>query len=310
MKKLQVPFVLLAFSILFLLFHYGVQKDREKEHSSTDSSLVEKAKESEDLEAIRNEQYSGMPFAELVQEVLQDFSVEEGQVAIGYYNFQEDTDFYLNENRVMYAASTTKVAIAALFTDLIHQGEETWETELPYSDNDYEEGEGNITNSEKQSSYPIADLVQEMLIYSDNTATNILSNYYIDQYAGSYQGFREAIASLSGLEDLDPEIYEENYATAKMLEQTLIRIAANQQYAAVVETMQEAQSGFRFKEYVPEGMAAKYGSAEEWHHDTGIFYEEDQPIYVLVVMTENVDQADEFLAVMNLHVNEWTRQQG
>lgn len=44
-------------------------------------------------------------------------------------------------------------------------------------------------------------------------------------------------------------------------------------------------------------------------NDAGIYYEDGQPIYALVVFTQDVDSADLFLEEINLRVNEWARSQ-
>ncbi|WP_373782252.1 serine hydrolase, partial [Jeotgalibaca porci] len=66
--------------------------------------------------------------------VMDEYGVTPDQIAISYYNFQEKETYALNEDWVMNAASTTKVATAMLFSDLIWQGVLDWDSELPYSD--------------------------------------------------------------------------------------------------------------------------------------------------------------------------------
>ena len=53
-------------------------------------------------------------------------------------------------------------------------------------------------------------------------------------------------------------------------------------------------------------MATKYGRYENMLNDSGIFYQDDEPIYSLVVMVSDDLYADMFIAELNLRVNEWT----
>ncbi len=54
--------------------------------------------------------------------VMDEYGVTPDQIAISYYNFQEKETYALNEDWVMNAASTTKVATAMLFSDLGQDG--------------------------------------------------------------------------------------------------------------------------------------------------------------------------------------------
>lgn len=239
--------------------------------------------------------------AEVIERVMNEYEVYPDQVSIVYRGLQNGDQYLLNEEEIFYAASTIKVAIAAIYVDLIEQGSLGWKSEIPYSDSYYEEGEGDITNLEKMSAYPVDELIYQMLIYSDNTATNVLAAYY----TSTFEDYRSAIYELSGVEYIDPELYEGNYITAEVLAQILLIISENDRYDSIVEIMKEAQTGYRLKQYVSEGMAAKYGSYEEWQHDTGIYYDGETPVYLLVVLTNGVGNVDEFMGDLNLQINEW-----
>ena len=242
---------------------------------------------------------------EIIDETLSEFEVRDEQVAIAYYDFLHDDHYYLNENRLMDAASTSKIAIAALFIDLISSGELTWETSLPYYDHFFEDGFGTITESEKKDSYQIEELLYDMLTHSDNTATNILANFYIDHYSESFYNYRQDILAFSGLKDLPADVYETNSTTAYILEQLLLTLADNDAYTYIFETLLSAQNGERLKTYVTEGMAAKSGTSSDYQseHDILIHYSSDgTPRYILVVMTNNLSDIDDFMGTMNLRI--------
>ena len=46
-----------------------------------------------------------------------------------------------------------KVPMVAMFIDLINQGYLTWDSELPYSEEYYQDGAGEITANPKQAYY-------------------------------------------------------------------------------------------------------------------------------------------------------------
>lgn len=192
-----------------------------------------------------------------------------------------------------------------LYTDLIEAGALAWGSELPYGPGYYEAGEGDITNSEKRAYYPIEELVYQMLTYSDNTATNILALYYMDNY-GDYWG---AVKRISGLEITDPALLSGNDSTADILAHTLMRLAEDESYEKIVTIMNEAQTDFRLKKYLTGTMAAKYGSYEDFEHDAGVYFDGEQPQYVLVIMTQGVSNVDEFMGQLSLQIYEWHESQ-
>ena len=238
---------------------------------------------------------------EVVMAVMNEYGVSPEQVAISYYHFQQDDAYVLNEDWMMNAASTTKVATAMLFSDLIWQGVLDWDSELPYSDSYYEEGEGAVTNSEKRATYTIEELVYEMLTYSDNTATNVLALYYMDTIGDYWYD----VTQVSGLDVTDPEVTEGNFATTDIMAHTLIQAVENERYATIIGIMREAQADFRLKQFVSNDMAAKYGSFGPYQHDIGIYFEGETPVYVIAVFTENVMNVDEFIGQLNLRLIEW-----
>lgn len=238
---------------------------------------------------------------EVVMAVMNEYGVSPEQVAISYYHFQQDDAYVLNEDWMMNAASTTKVATAMLFSDLIWQGDLAWDSELPYNESYYEAGEGAVTNSEKKAAYTVEELVYEMLTHSDNTATNTLAFYYIDNVGDYWYD----VTQMSGLDITNPEIMEGNFATTDIMAHTLMRAVENEQYATVVAIMRNAQADFRLKMFVSNDMAAKYGSFGAYQHDIGVYFEGDTPLYVVAVFTESVPNVDAFIGQLNLRLLEW-----
>lgn len=302
-RKFQLSLVafFLSFSIAALVNLFG-----ESEPSGNSNRIVSTFSETEaanlaDSEAVVfNEQASeNTAIAEVVQGLLDEYGTTPDQVSIVYYDLQNGNQYLLNEEAIFYAASTTKVAVAGIYIDLMEQGLLNWDSELPYYDSYYEEGNGEITNSEKRLAYPVDELIYQMLTYSDNTATNILEEYYTDTF-GDYC---TAVIKFSEIENPSSELYQGNYATGVLLAETLVKVAENDQYEAITDIMKEAQTGYRLKEYISEGVAAKYGSYDGWEHDIGIFYDGDAPEYVLVVLTNDMGDVDEFIGELSLQIN-------
>lgn len=238
---------------------------------------------------------------DIVWNEINTYGYDSDYLSISIYDFETGEDFHLNADIPSHGASTNKVGTAVLYSDLINEGYLTWESHLPFTQSWYEEGGGEITNGVFQDSYAIYDLVYQSLYYSDNTAWNTLINNYYSMYGD----FQSSLIALSGLSFDNGEIYNLNFATSRMLNEILIRLAANPEYQPIVDIMLEAQSGLYLKMYVDEGMAAKYGQYEDGNHDTGIYYEDGEPAYTIAVMSRHLGYIDYFLGDLNLHVKEF-----
>lgn len=238
---------------------------------------------------------------EIVWNEINSYGYDSDYLSISFYDFKTGEEFHLNEDIPSHGASTNKVGTAVLYANLISQGYLTWDSHLPFTQAWYEEGGGEITNGDFQDSYAIYDLVYQSLFYSDNTAWNTLINNYYSMYGD----FQADLIALSELSFDNGEIYNLNYATSRMLNEILIRVATHPEYQPIVDIMLEAQSGIYLKMYVDEGMAAKYGQYEDGNHDTGIYYEDGEPAYTIAVMSRHLGYIDYFLGDLNLHVKEF-----
>ena len=287
-------------------------EDESQEDESTESSseseltfddiyqtdlMEENGIEPLDLDAYEN-------MADVIDQTLTEFNVNSSEISLAYYNFHNEEHYYLNENELFTAASITKVPLSALYIDLINSGEYQLDSELDYSEALFEAGAGNITNGPLESSYTIEELITEAITHSDNTAMNILKAEYDKEFGN----FREDILTFAGIDEKPEDFLDSNLSSAYITEQVLIKIAQDESYSDLINLMFETSPAQLFTSYVNnEMMANKFGRYEQAVNDSGIYYENNQPQYALVVLSDNINQADQFLEVMNLRVNQWFR---
>ncbi|MBA5728665.1 serine hydrolase [Aerococcaceae bacterium INB8] len=287
-------------------------QDESQEDESTESSseseltfddiyqtylMDENGIEPLDLDAYKN-------MADVIDQTLTEFNVNSSEISLAYYNFHNEEHYYLNENELFTAASITKVPLSALYIDLINSGEYQLDSELDYSEALFEAGAGNITNGPLESSYRIEELIAEAITHSDNTAMNILKAEYDKEFGN----FREDILTFAGIDEKPEDFLNNNLSSAYITEQVLIKIAQDESYNDLINLMFETSPAQLFTSYVNnEMMANKFGRYEQAVNDSGIYYENNQPQYALVVLSDNINQADQFLEVMNLRVNQWFR---
>ena len=283
-------------------------QEDESTESSSESELIfddiyqtdlmdENGIEPLDLDAYKN-------MADVIDQTLTEFNVNSSEISLAYYNFHNEEHYYLNENELFTAASITKVPLSALYIDLINSGEYQLDSELDYSEALFEAGAGNITNGPLESSYTIEELITEAITHSDNTAMNILKAEYDKEFGN----FREDILTFAGIDEKPEDFLDSNLSSAYITEQVLIKIAQDESYSDLINLMFETSPAQLFTSYVNnEMMANKFGRYEQAVNDSGIYYENNQPQYALVVLSDNINQADQFLEVMNLRVNQWFR---
>ena len=237
---------------------------------------------------------------EVIDDVVADFQVATDNISIAYYNFINEETYSINSATYRVAASTCKLPYSVLFFDLLDQGAVELGTQIPYYDSYYAEGNGNITNGVKKSTYDLSYVLYDLLVNSDNTSAVMLYQYY-EQMFGDVE---TTMAQNAGMSDMPGNYYYSNILSADFLMNTLKKVATEPKYAVLVKTMMEDKKRELFISYVPKGMANKFGRYNNAINDTGIYYENDQAQYALVCLTENVWN-DAFLEALNLRVNEW-----
>lgn len=281
-----------------------------EETAVSERIIIEEAKqevEQEQTEEITdNLEYTDFEsLSDVIWHDIESYGYSADNLSISFYDFVSGEEFHLNADYPAHGASTNKVGTAVLYTDLIQGGYLDWDSHLPLDPSWIEDGGGEITANPDQTSYSIYDLIYQSLFYSDNTAWNTL----INNYYNTFGDFQEDLISLSGLIFEDYDIHNLNFATTRMLNEILIRVASYDIYQPIVDIMLTSQSDTLLKMYVDEGMAAKYGQYEDGYHDSGIYYENGAPAYTIVVMSHGLGSIDYFLGDLNLHIKEFREYQ-
>lgn len=284
------------------------EKASRPEAHQLEASLEEIQPEEESLKTDPDTPWAPMDYAsidsvgDIIQQDLAQYGYDPANFMLAYYNFQTGEEYYWQADLATYAASTNKVGTAMLYTQLIHQGYLTWDSFIPYNPAWYEEGGGEITAFPNYFGYSVYDLVFQSLFYSDNTAWSHLVNHYYTYYGD----FQSALIHLSGVVPPSEDLYQLNYATARMLNHTLIQLVTDPLYKPILDIMLQAQEGVFLKMYVHDHFAAKYGQYGANFHDMGAYFDgQGQPAYSIVVMSQGVYPIDFFLGELNAHLCEY-----
>lgn len=221
----------------------------------------------------------------LIDSIKQTNNLNEENFAFFYQNVDTGASYFFNENKFFTAASTVKVPLSMLYYDKIRKGDLTEDSTLKYKEDDYEAGSGTTDYTYSVGdSIPISFLMEQSIINSDNTATNIL----IDGIGK--EEYRRQIAQYSG-RDLPDDFFSSNITSAGYSHDVIEYLAEHQSdYTKLIEDMKKSSSGEYLKAQIPDyEVAHKYGDYEGNIHDYGIIYGKNT--YLIGVFTSGVPNA-------------------
>lgn len=231
----------------------------------------------------------------LIESVITEKGLSEKSFAFFYYNMNTKKYYFYNENKYMTAASSIKMPIAMVYYDKVENGELTLEDTITYTKNSYEEGEGKTVVEYKiGSKIPISYLIEQSIVNSDNTATNILINNL------GYKEYRKKIAEFSSVE-VPSEFYSENITSAKLGYDIVKKLYENKdKYSQLIGFLKQSSHGSYLKKYLDVDVAHKFGSYEGYIHDYGIVFGKND--YLIGVYTKGVRNGEDFIAELSSEV--------
>lgn len=236
---------------------------------------------------------------EVIQYVMEETDTDPSTVSITYYNFMDDSIYNLNETTPQIIASFYKVPLVAMYIDLINQGVYSYDTLVTVDEAAIEAAEEEGMMGE----FPLDLLFEESIISSNNVSAWAL----IFHHFGGWPGYVEALGEFTDISEVSFLAFQENYLNSRIILDILLQIATNPAYDYLIDLMFDSTPHQLFTAFVQDGMANKYGSLDEIVNDAGIYYENGKPLYILVGLTHNTLYGDQFLELLNLRVNEWTR---
>lgn len=224
-------------------------------------------------------------------EVRQMVSEYGESVAVSVVPLDESPGFSINGEKSFVSASMIKLLILEDYLRSVEQGAINPDGIYTRDAKDVVGGTGVIQNEASGTVYTYDDLARHMVMYSDNTATNVLINVL-----GMDSINEEAVSlGLSGT-NLQRKMMElnsgvENHISADDAAFILASIA---NHTLVSKDLSEKAESYLLKQTDSDGLAQglpagvefghKTGSLDSVRHDGGIVY--SQSPYVIVVLTE------------------------
>ena len=222
------------------------------------------------------------------------------EIGVVYKNFSTGYRFSEDDERYFSAASTIKVVYAMKIYDRINAREISKDTDIEYNPKYLEEGGGEITNQEKKDSYKLDYVIQNMIQYSDNTATKML----IGNTATATDILVKYFAKL-GI-TLPPAEAAQNRITPRMMEAVWTKLYNERdKYQDLIKYLEASSDNEWIKQGIPDKkIASKYGGIDANMHDTAIVFGDQD--YMLLIYTNNLKNSANSIIDISKEINKLT----
>lgn len=235
----------------------------------------------------------------IVQKYIKNKNLNEDNFAFFYYEPETERTYIYNGEKYFTAASTIKVPLAMIYYDKINNGDLNSDSTFQYLAENYEAGSGTIAALYKVGEYvPLPYLLEQMIVNSDNTATNILKTGL-----GGEKAYRILIKQYTK-QELPAEFNEQNITSANYSLDIIKKLYENQEkYKTLIEFMKKSSGGGYLKKNITTcEIAHKYGSYEGNIHDYGICFAKQN--YLIGIFTQEVPDAENLIANINKEILE------
>jgi len=259
-----------------------------------------KAKECKVMQAeIKDLQLVSIPKVNNVEDLVNVYLTEKrlnkNSFAFFYESFDDRESYLYNFDRLINAASTIKVPLNMLYEDAYAQQKMRPNQTISLRQSDIETGGGYTSQNRLNTPLTYAYLQEQSIVFSDNTATNMLV-----RALGGFSAFRKQLAQYSDAK-LPQAFYSQNVITAEYMADVMRTLyQESERYENLIAHMKSASKD----EYLQASsdvfeIAQKYGSFEEVLHTVGIVYT-PKP-YIVGIFTMNREDGE--LTIKEL--NEW-----
>ena len=300
---IETSVVILMTYVVFSAGEYlKAKKDAEKGQNNSVQQIdnnEQKEQEKEQQPAQEKKKMSKIELDEAMNNIIAKYKGN-NEIGVVYKNFSTGYRYAVNDDKYFAAASTVKVAYAMKVYDRIKKGELSEDTDIPYNSSDLEEGAGDITNKSKKSSYKLDYVIQNMIQYSDNTATKMIVGSASSAQTTLINYFAELGVTLPAKEA------KNNRVTPKMMEVVWTKLYNERDsYTKLLEYLENSEDSEWIKKGIPnKKIASKYGGITTYMHDTAIVFGNED--YMLLIYTNNLSHSGDTIAKMAKSINELT----
>ena len=288
--------------IIYGVFSAGAQIKTRKDAIKQQELAQQEAQNEENKQeepVVENKKLSEIELNEAMENLLEQYKGN-NEIGIVYKNFSTGYRYAQEDKHYFTAASTIKVVYAMKIYDRIRNGELSKDADIYYNPKFLEEGNGQITNNTKQDSYKLDYVIQNMIQYSDNTATNMLMGNSATASAFVVKYLSEMGVTLPQVEA------QKNRITPAMMEVVWTKLYKERdKYPELLKYLEDSDDGEWIKEGIPDKkVASKYGAIETNYHDTAIVFGDKD--YMLLIYTNNLNNSGQSIKNIAKKIDEIT----
>ena len=290
-KKNKIIIISLLSALLIVLCVFAVEmKNTEKKAYQGISEIGED--QNTEVENKDNSQYIDMSLAKDIEAYFQENGIDHEKVAYCITDLEHNIKYSMNEKDEFIAASIYKLPLAMLYYDKVNEGEYTLDSTFTYSGYMHEDAGVISSDYGIGSQVPLSDLLNDLIIYSDNDAGHILY-----ENLGGWKEYKEAMTKYT--DSISENYYTmDNVTTANTMNDVVTYLYDHKEdYKGLIKNMEEAEPGEYLDRDTQLSMPQKYGMYDSALNSVG--FVECNTSYSIVVLTKLGDKGADVMANIN-----------
>lgn len=290
-KKNKIIIISLLSALLIVLCVFAVEmKNTEKKAYQGISEIGED--QNTEVENKDNSQYIDMSLAKDIEAYFQENGIDHEKVAYCITDLEHNIKYSMNEKYEFIAASIYKLPLAMLYYDKVNEGEYTLDSTFTYSGYMHEDAGVISSDYGIGSQVPLSDLLNDLIIYSDNDAGHILY-----ENLGGWKEYKEAMTKYT--DTISENYYTmDNVTTANTMNDVVTYLYDHKEdYKGLIKNMEEAEPGEYLDRDIQLSMPQKYGMYDSALNSVG--FVECNTSYSIVVLTSLGDKGADVMANIN-----------
>ena len=290
-KKNKIIIISLLSALLIVLCVFVVEmKNTEKKAYQGISEIGED--QNTEVENQDNSQFIDMSLAKDIEAYFQENGIDHEKVAYCITDLEHNIKYSMNEKDEFIAASIYKLPLAMLYYDKVNEGEYTLDSTFTYSGYMHEDAGVISSDYGIGSQVPLSDLLNDLIIYSDNDAGHILY-----ENLGGWKEYKEAMTKYT--DSISENYYTmDNVTTANTMNDVVTYLYDHKEdYKGLIKNMEEAEPGEYLDRDTQLSMPQKYGMYDYTLNSVG--FVECNTSYSIVVLTSLGDKGTDVMANIN-----------
>lgn len=290
-KKNKIIIISLLSALLIVLCVFAVEMKNTEKKAYQGLTEIEEDQNTE-VENDDNSQYIDMDLAKDIEAYFQENGIDHEKVAYCITDLEHNIKYSMNEKDEFIAASIYKLPLAMLYYDKVNEGEYTLDSTFTYSGYMHEDAGVISSDYGIGSQVPLSDLLNDLIIYSDNDAGHILY-----ENLGGWKEYKEAMTKYT--DSISENYYTmDNVTTANTMNDVVTYLYDHKEdYKGLIKNMEEAEPGEYLDRDTQLSMPQKYGMYDSALNSVG--FVECNTSYSIVVLTSLGDKGADVMANIN-----------